>query len=373
MGLAFNFEAKPEEISLPGSLCAFDGARVAGTSRAVAFDQWVGGARVPCAGVSGVAVLPEHRGRGLAGELMRQLLQRRRESGDAVSVLYPANAALYRRLGYEYAGLRPRFSAPVADLPSSRGEVAEMAEGDISAVMACFSRYASAHTGPVESADPSRWASHILAHKGEGVQQRTVVVPGDQGVAGYASYFQEGSFDNGGFGVTCKHLVALDARALRTLLGYFRRFENAAAQFAWHGPPSTGPTGLALSSTAFSIGPALRRWMGRVLDVPRALEARGYPPSVAAEVVVGVEDPLFPANAGPWTLHVEHGQARVAPAPAPAAAGRPLPIGLLSALYTGFATPADLVVLGAMDDDDPRLAPLSALFAGPVPWMPDFF
>jgi predicted acetyltransferase len=50
-----------------------------------------------------------------------------------------------------------------------------------------------------------------------------------------------------------------------------------------------------------------------------------------------------------------------------------LPIGLFSALFTGFASPADLVVVGALDEDDERVPLLSALFAGPVPWMPDFF
>jgi predicted acetyltransferase len=50
-----------------------------------------------------------------------------------------------------------------------------------------------------------------------------------------------------------------------------------------------------------------------------------------------------------------------------------LPIGLFSALYTGFASAADLVVVGALDEDDERVPFLSALFAGPVPWMPDFF
>ena len=50
-----------------------------------------------------------------------------------------------------------------------------------------------------------------------------------------------------------------------------------------------------------------------------------------------------------------------------------LPIGLFSALYMGLATPADLVLLGGLEPDDPRLGFLSALFAGPVPWMLDAF
>jgi hypothetical protein len=83
---------------------------------------------------------------------------------------------------------------------------------------------------------------------------------------------------------------------------------------------------------------------------------------------------MFAENAGPWLVRADGGQVTVTPAPRPAPApASPLPIGLFSALYTGFATVGDLVVLGALDAADERLALLSALFAGPVPWMPDFF
>jgi predicted acetyltransferase len=303
---------------------------------------------------------------------MGELLAQERHAGMAVSALYPANAALYRHLGYEYAGLHPGFRAPVAQVPAARAEVAEMAGTDLDGVIACYARFAAEHNGPVQATGPARWASEVLAHSGEGTHQRTVVVGGPDGaIAGYASYFLENAGD--GYRVACKHLVALTAPALRSLLGYFRRFENAAREIAWFGPATGGPVALALSTNAFALSPTLNRWMGRVLHVPRALEARGYP-AVSGELVVEVSDPLFPDNAGPWLLKADGGRVTVAPSPrpAPAPAG-PLPIGLFSALFTGFATVGDLVLLGALDPADERLALLSALFSGPAPWMPDFF
>jgi predicted acetyltransferase len=384
VNLAFNINVSPGEILLEGTLCAYDNSRVVGTARSLAFDQWFGGAKVPCAGISAVTVLPEYRGRGTARALMTRLLGRQRAAGDAVSVLYPANAQLYRQLGYEYGGVRPQFRAPVADFPAGKGEVSELAGNDLADVMTCFSQFASGHNGLVESADPTQWSSRILAHKGEGTHQRTVVVPaattstaGAPGgsLAGYASYFLDKAGVDQGFRVTCKHFVALTPGALHALVGYFRRFENAAGEVAWYGAPGTAPLGMALTSTGFSIGSTVTRWMVRVLDVPAALEARGYLSSVSGSFVISVEDTLFPANTGPWAVEVVEGRARVAPAGTAraATAARPVPIGLFSSLYTGLATPADLVLLGALDEDDPRLALLSELFAGPVPWMPDFF
>jgi hypothetical protein len=87
-----------------------------------------------------------------------------------------------------------------------------------------------------------------------------------------------------------------------------------------------------------------------------------------------LSDPLFPDNAGPWLVYCDGGQVTVTPAPeASPSPARVLPIGLFSALYTGFATVGDLVLRGALDEADPRLPLLSTLFSGPLPWMPDFF
>jgi predicted acetyltransferase len=291
----------------------------------------------------------------------------------AVSALYPANAALYRQLGYEYAGLHPGFRAPIQDVPAAGAEAAEMGGADLDGVIACFSRFAAAHNGPVQPTERARWEKDVLAHFGEGTHQRTVVVAGAPGdIAGYASYFLENAGGNG-YRVACKHLVAVTAAALTALLGYFRRFENAAAEIAWFGPPTGGPVGLALSTSTFALQPTLNRWMGRILDVPRALEGRGYP-DVSGELVIELSDPLFPDNAGPWLVRAAGGQVTVTPAPeASPTPARALPIGLFSALYTGFASVGDLVLRGALDETDPRLPLLSALFSGPVPWMPDFF
>ncbi|HMK98075.1 MAG TPA: GNAT family N-acetyltransferase [Acidimicrobiales bacterium] len=367
--ISFNYTPRPESISLDGALCAFDDGKVVAICRALPFGQWWGGARVPCAGVAGVAVLPEYRGRGLAGRLMRQLLEARRAAGDAVSALYPANAPLYRQHGYEFAGLYTELTVPVVDLPPSRAEVRLLEEGELADLMACYSTYASRHNGPVETADAERWKEHILAHKDEGTHQRTVVAPGEAGVEGYASYFL-GNWESRGYPVVSKHLVALTPGALGALLGYFRRFEGSASTFTWRGSPSTAPVGIAAGSDGFSVVPKLRRWMLRVLDVPLALERRGYQ-SASGEVVIEIEDPMFPANAGAWRLRVENGRAQAAKLSEEVRA--PVPIGLFSALYAGLVAPWDLVLLGALAPDEPRLGELSRLFAGPVAWMPDFF
>jgi predicted acetyltransferase len=111
-------------------------------------------------------------------------------------------------------------------------------------------------------------------------------------------------------------------------------------------------------------------WMTRLLDVPGAFEARGYP-AVDGSCVIAVDDPLFPENAGPFLVEANGGKVSVTPTDD--AARRPIPVGLLSALFTGNLSTGDLVRLGGADHDDPALPVLAPLFAGPPPWSPDFF
>ena len=59
-----------------------------------------------------------------------------------------------------------------------------------------------------------------------------------------------------------------------------------------------------------------------------------------------LSDPPFPDNPGPWLVPAPAGLVTGAPAPAAApSSARALPIGLCSALYTGFATVGDALIM----------------------------
>ncbi|MGA9162294.1 MAG: sterol carrier protein domain-containing protein, partial [Actinomycetota bacterium] len=50
---------------------------------------------------------------------------------------------------------------------------------------------------------------------------------------------------------------------------------------------------------------------------------------------------------------------------------RPVSIGTLSSLYSGFLSAGDAVALGLVDASDAPV--LARLFGGPAPWMYEFF
>lgn len=370
-GLAFNFDQAPENLDVARKLCAFEGVEVIATATSHAFQQWFGGRAVPCSGIAAVAVLPEHRGQGLARKLLSEMLARRREDGDAISALYPANSQLYRSLGYEYGGLRPQFSAPVGEFPkSAAGSLEAFSPGDIGALRDCFEEMARHHNGVIEACDLSFWERRVLANPGDGVKYRTVVSkkPGGK-LNGYASYYTS-AWQDGGYGVHCKHLFATSGEGLRALLGYLRSMENSAREVSWTGPMTASPIAMALSSTNSSLQVRWQRFMSRIIDVPAALEGRGYPQALDTRFALAIDDPVLPENNGPWSVDVAAGRATVSRCGAPAPT---LPIGALTALYTGMAGVNDLVVAGVMAAEEQASSALGAMFAGPAPWTPDFF
>ena len=76
---------------------------------------WLGGV-VKLAGISGVKVAPEHRGRGIGKQLMTEVLSLAANRGYLLSALYPATTPIYRSFGWELAGAKHRFTIPARSL-----------------------------------------------------------------------------------------------------------------------------------------------------------------------------------------------------------------------------------------------------------------
>src|SRR5690348_17003017 len=108
--------------SLPGhmasgrNLGAFAGGQPAASATFHDMRQWWHGREVPMAGVAGVTVAPEHRGRGVGRQLMTALLDEIAARGYPLSALFPATMSLYRSLGWELAGARDTAVIPARSL-----------------------------------------------------------------------------------------------------------------------------------------------------------------------------------------------------------------------------------------------------------------
>src|SRR5215472_17045233 len=85
-------------------LGAFAGGRLVAAARFHDMTQWWNGRAVPMAGVAGVMVAPEERGRGVGRALVTALLELIAARGYPLSVLFPTTLPIYRSLGWEIAG-----------------------------------------------------------------------------------------------------------------------------------------------------------------------------------------------------------------------------------------------------------------------------
>ena len=339
----------------------------------VRFHQWFGGRPVDCSGIWGVGTLPEHRGTGLASTTTGAVLDDARARGDAISALFPAVLPPYRRLGFEVAGTYVRHRVELDALPRAgsdlpRVDVADP-ERDVTAIRELFARWAVAHNGPVAPRADAWWVERWLSHPFDPMF-RAIVVRGHDGIDAFATVSREqttGPLGDVSFGLSCEPFVAMTEPALRAMLEYFRSHRGIGRWVEWSAPPQD-PVSMLLPETQVSTGMRYL-WMLRILDVTRAFEARGYPP-VDADVTFAVDDPRYATNTSAWRLRVTGGSPSVEPAPA---STRPMPIGALSAMYSGFLRADDAVVLGFLDANDPAVDGFRTLFAGPDPWNPWWF
>jgi predicted acetyltransferase len=291
---------------------------------------------------------------------MRAVVERAVALGEAVSALYPATTPIYRSLGYEHAGARHVVTLPAEALrsirPSGDVELRRMGPADAAEVVSVLRRVhgAARSSGPV-SWDETTWA-RMLANEDDFLYLAA------DGYVVYRWHGDEMRVDN---------LVAgseATARALWSLVGTSSTIaERVIASVAADDPV------LWLLRERSKDEVTLVRWMFRVLDLPAAVERRGYPVPVTASAVVEVADPLRPGNSGRWRLEFQGGSgsaARLGPGSA-GEQGPVLGVNGLSALYAGTPS-ATLRRAGLMSGDERHDEVLDVAFAA-RPYMLDYF
>ncbi|MFG2006982.1 enhanced intracellular survival protein Eis [Spirillospora sp. NPDC048911] len=339
-------------------LGAFDGDRLVAAARINDMRQWWHGGPVPAAGIGGVMVAPEERGRGLGRRLMTVVLERSAELGHAVSMLYPATTHLYRSMGWEHAGARSIVTLPADALRSVAAErvpVRRAGPGDAAVVAATVREIheSARDDGPVDWPD-ERWRAMLA------VDDRYCYLAED----GFLAY----EWDAGNTALRVERLVAGSERTLRSLCAIVGSNSSIAATvracLAPHDPV------LWLLGDRAHEDVHQERWMSRVVDAPAAIGARGYPAGVTAEIPLLVEDAQLPSNAGSWRLVIKDGEGALERSADDHGAVRMGARGL-SALYAGVPV-ATLRRTGLIAAGEDEAAALSAAFAA-RPFSLDYF
>jgi predicted acetyltransferase len=333
---------------------------------------------VRCAGIAAVGISPEARGGGAGIALMSGTLGVARERGFALSTLFMTSMAPYRRSGYELAGARVRFAAPLTTVPRSAGySVEPWTDEDLDDVMGCYRRYAEQSAGLLDR-PPWWWGPRVLGVDDDTFLYR-YLVRRDGEVRGYVVFTQHPEpghlpdqwvpGDEQPFALATRDFVWLDLDAAQSLLALAAGHWSLGTNLYWTGPYDD-PLRMLFRDRLPAVDTSYA-WMTRIVDVVAALEARGYPHDVEASVSFDVTDELLPDNSGGYRLQVAGGKATVERGGATKVS---ITVHGLAAMYTGWLRPVDAVRTGHLVGASPTdLAAFTSAFAGPSPWMPDFF
>jgi predicted acetyltransferase len=190
---------------LDRTMCAFEAGTMVGCTRAYTFELTMpGGALVPVAGVSAVAVQPTHRRRGVLTAMMGALHDDARARGEIAAVLTASESVIYGRFGYGPATWRlgftvdregAEFAHPVADT----GSVRLVPRGEADPIyQAVYDRARRARAGGVSRPD-FWWPEVFWMPEGERAQFEAVHEDEHGRPDGYVSYEIKGEWENGGF------------------------------------------------------------------------------------------------------------------------------------------------------------------------------
>src|SRR5690242_5382202 len=381
----------PEHMATGRNLGAFVNGEAAASATFHDMRQWLHGRQVPMAGVAGVMVAPEHRGRGTGRRLMTALLGEIAARGYPLSALFPATMSLYRSLGWELAGARDTAVIPARSLlrlpppdPAARPDPAGRPDpaapsGSVTAGPAAALRRA----GPADAAAviAALGQAHRAARDCGPITRDTAMVANwlaDRDLYAYLAGdgFLAYRWQHHDLFVACAEAVSGETvRAFWTHVG-------SHASIADKIYARTGPASAYWWLTAERDADIAHRsrWMLRVVNAPAAIAARGFPAATSLAVPLRIADGARPANSGRWRLTVAGGTGTLDPLdpatpPTPAnPAGAEVTLGArgLAALYAGTRLAAlrqaGLAVGGTSADDEA----LDAAFAA-TPFMLDAF
>ncbi|MFF4223595.1 GNAT family N-acetyltransferase [Streptomyces abikoensis] len=344
--------------------------RPVGTAGAYSFELTLPGeVLAPAAGVSFVGVLPSHRRRGVLSAMMRHQLAGLRARGEFLSVLLASEFPIYGRFGYGPATYTRQLTVPRSRaafaLPRAYGtagsgtgsvEVLRRAEcGEI--LEEVYDRYRRAQPGALSR--PHRWWASRAGRPPISPAPRYIAVHRDaEGVPdGYASYRVESGI------LKVDETIATDDAVITDLARFVLGHDLVTQVEFQHFPPEHPLRWQLADFRAGQVGDDTDWLWVRLLDVPRALTARGW--FTDGELVLDVDDPFLggPSSGehGRYLLTVRDGKADCVPTDREPDLS--LDVRDLGSVYLGGTAPSTLVRAGHIHAHHPDAATLAdALF-----------
>lgn len=349
---------------------AFEGDHVVGTFRSWPTELTLPGCgQLPAGAVSAVTVMPTHRRRGVLRAMVAAEHAAMRERGEAVALLYASEYPIYGRFGYGHGVTSATWTLDARATsflgqPVGGVDIAKVGEESRDAIKGVFEAWRARQPGEIrrrdvrwdfdlglrESAWDPRWKGFLAVHRDAAGT-----------IDGYARYRSEDKWERRQPHnvLTIDDLCALTDDAYLALWRFLAETDWVATIKAERRHFSERLPWIITNARAAvpsEIGDSL--WV-RLLDVPRALEARSY--EREGSYVLELVDPE--ASGGRSRVQLEAGPAGATAKATRRSADLTLDVAALGAAYLGGTPLRDAAIAkGADEHRAGALAELDALF-----------
>jgi predicted acetyltransferase len=288
---------------------AFVDGKLVGGSAMLSLQVTVPGlGSVPMGGVTATGVIATHRRRGLLRAMMQSMFDEALQRGESLAGLSASEGGIYGRFGFSPATVRTRWELDRSEAALLDGEAPA---GSLEFVDAHTARDAwpavheQARRGRVGelSSQVGQWAGLSDESSGTAGPMRYLVHRDPRGQCdGIANFRIPWSATLEGVGtLVVEAFQALSQDAYRAMWALLTDFDLTRRIVAPSRPADEplrwmlrNPRGMRITRQSDNL------WL-RILDLPRALEARSY--DTRTNMTIAIEsDPMCPRNVGVWRL-----------------------------------------------------------------------
>jgi len=358
--------------------------RIIGTGGADSYSLTVpGGATVPMAGVAYMTTSVTHRRQGAFSSMMSQIHSAARERGDIIAGLWASQSHLYSRFDYGLAinsydwEIDPSYGefshSPVSDDDESDAHVYFVgADEAVEMLPGIYEQMRQQTTGAVDRSS-GRWRYELFDEERvrAGASSMFFAICEETGEqTGYVVYRMRrvGDTDMGTLEVS--EQVSVTDTAHATMWRFLLNFDLVGKIIAVNRPADDPLWWMLSDPRRLNRKSHDALWL-RLLDIPKALEARTY--NADGRLKIALVSEARPEVAGTYVLDIDDSQASVKKN-----TDKPdvvVTSADLAALYMGGVTPGSLVEAGRVDVvTTGSLAKLHGMFStDSAPWCAHYF
>lgn len=293
-------------LPLEETLAVVEKDRIASFLRMVRYKVWVGGGEMQMGGIGAVSTWADAQGRGYAGELMRRSVRIMRDRGDAVSALYPFSHRYYGKFGWASMGERIVYADARQNdfVPHEEKSLVRWCSGedDIGLLDAAYREYSQRYNG-MTIRPRERWAG-LLRSLQEQNGQAYIIVKDEKPIGYFFCEHLPGK--PGGHETVVRDFACVTPDAYRAMFGFLAALPTNVVKMTVSAPIL--PNLASYYKEPFITMKWTLPFQYRVLDVERAIAARGFGLEAKGRLRIKIHDDCGDWNEGVWEIEVEKGK-----------------------------------------------------------------